>query len=54
VVSANLSDEGLPAAILDLAANKIILMFVPPSWPNMKPCCAAPTLMIRLDVLGAG
>jgi len=28
VVSANLRDEGLPAAILDLAANKIILMCV--------------------------
>ena len=31
VVSANLSDEGLPAAILDLAANKTILMFVSPA-----------------------
>ena len=28
VVSANLNDEGLPAAILDLAANKRILMCV--------------------------
>jgi uncharacterized protein len=28
VVSANLSDEGLPASILDLAANKKILMVV--------------------------
>ena len=28
VVSANLRDEGLPAAILDLAANKTILMCV--------------------------
>src|ERR1039458_110944 len=28
VVSANLSDEGLPAAILDLAANQRILMCV--------------------------
>ena len=28
VVSANLNDEGLPAAILDLAANKKILMCV--------------------------
>lgn len=28
VVSANLKDEGLPAAILDLAANKKILMCV--------------------------
>jgi putative PIN family toxin of toxin-antitoxin system len=28
VVSANLSDEGLPASILDLAANKKILMIV--------------------------
>jgi putative PIN family toxin of toxin-antitoxin system len=28
VVSANLKDEGLPAAILDLAANKTILMCV--------------------------
>ena len=28
VVSANLIDEGLPAAILDLAAQKIILMYV--------------------------
>jgi len=31
LVSANLSDEGLPAAILDLAANKTILMFVSPA-----------------------
>jgi len=31
VVSANLSDEGLPAAILDLAASKTILMFVSPA-----------------------
>jgi uncharacterized protein len=31
VVSANLSDEGLPAAILDLAANKTIRMFVSPA-----------------------
>jgi len=31
VVSANLSDEGLPAAILDLAANKAIRMFVSPA-----------------------
>jgi putative PIN family toxin of toxin-antitoxin system len=31
VVSANLSDEGLPAAILDLAANRIILMFISPA-----------------------
>src|ERR1017187_7825429 len=31
VVSANLSDEGLPAAVLDLAANKTILMFVSPA-----------------------
>ena len=31
MVSANLSDEGLPAAILDLAANKTILMFVSPA-----------------------
>jgi len=31
VVFANLSDEGLPAAILDLAANKTILMFVSPA-----------------------
>jgi putative PIN family toxin of toxin-antitoxin system len=28
VVSANLSDEGLPASILDLAANRKILMVV--------------------------
>jgi len=28
VVSANLADEGLPAAILDLAANRIILMCI--------------------------
>ncbi len=28
VVSANLSDEGLPASVLDLAANKKILMVV--------------------------
>ena len=31
VVSANLSDQGLPAAILDLAANKTIPMFVSPA-----------------------
>jgi putative PIN family toxin of toxin-antitoxin system len=31
VVSANLSDEGLPAAVLDLAASKTILMFVSPA-----------------------
>jgi putative PIN family toxin of toxin-antitoxin system len=31
VVSANLVDEGPSAAILDLAANKIILMFVSPA-----------------------
>jgi putative PIN family toxin of toxin-antitoxin system len=31
VVSANLIDEGPSAAILDLAANKIILMFVSPA-----------------------
>jgi putative PIN family toxin of toxin-antitoxin system len=31
LVSANLSDEGLPAAILDLAANKTILIFVSPA-----------------------
>jgi len=49
VVFANLSDEGLPAAILDLAANKTILMFVsPPSWPNTKKCCAAPTSVFPL------
>src|ERR1035438_6490315 len=44
VVSANLSDEGLPAAVLDLAASKTILMFVSPAiLQNTKPCCAAPT-----------
>jgi putative PIN family toxin of toxin-antitoxin system len=31
MVSANLRDEGLPAAILDLAANKKILMCVSPA-----------------------
>lgn len=31
VVSANLNDHGFPAAVMDLAANKIILMFVSPS-----------------------
>lgn len=31
VVSANLKDEGLPAAILDLAANRTILMCVSPA-----------------------
>ena len=31
VVSANLSDDGPPAAILDLAANKIILTCVSPA-----------------------
>ena len=31
VVSANLSDEGLPAAVLDLADSKTILMFVSPA-----------------------
>jgi putative PIN family toxin of toxin-antitoxin system len=31
VVSANLSDQGPSAAILDLAANKIILMCISPA-----------------------
>jgi putative PIN family toxin of toxin-antitoxin system len=31
VVSAALVDQGLPAAILDLAANRIIRMFVSPA-----------------------
>jgi len=30
VVSANLSDQGPSAAILDLAANRVILMFISP------------------------
>ncbi|HUE20658.1 MAG TPA: helix-turn-helix domain-containing protein [Bryobacteraceae bacterium] len=42
MVSANLSDEGLPAAILDLAANKTILMFVSPALGGLKgPASAA-------------
>jgi putative PIN family toxin of toxin-antitoxin system len=40
VVSANLRDEGLPAAILDLAANKKILM-----------CVSAPVLAEYKEVL---
>jgi putative PIN family toxin of toxin-antitoxin system len=31
VVSANLGDQGPSAAILDLAANKLILMFISPA-----------------------
>jgi putative PIN family toxin of toxin-antitoxin system len=41
VVSANLSDQGPSAAILDLAANRVILMCISPAvLAEYKPCSA--------------